>query len=268
MIQEIPFESEYELHTLTQKHLNELFGLQMVASEIQLNGLRLDNIAFDEKNNSFVIIEYKNVLDLNVFNQVQKYYDLVQNNEKFFMEKSNKKNVDFDNTKVMIIGSEFSKDQIEDDNDFELWKVTLFENNEAKYENLRTNEVKKLKVNVDEIKISEKTLLEGKPEEIIELYKNFKNSLLEEFDDLNMKFLIDAVSIKAQNEYICIFTVKNSIKIHYYAEILEDIENKTRDISEITTGGPLSNYELTLNKENINYAISLIKQVYAQKVKK
>ena len=49
MTQEIPFESEYELHTLTLEYLNELFGLEIVASEIQLNGLRLDNLAFDEK---------------------------------------------------------------------------------------------------------------------------------------------------------------------------------------------------------------------------
>ena len=49
MAQEIPFESEYELHTLTLKYLNELFGLEIVASEIQLNGLRLDNLTFDEK---------------------------------------------------------------------------------------------------------------------------------------------------------------------------------------------------------------------------
>lgn len=268
MALEIPFESEYELHTLTMKHLKELFDLELISSEIPLNGFRLDNLAYDRKNNIFVIIEYKNELDLNVFNQVKNYYDLFQNNEKSFMEKSNMKNVDFNNTQVMIIGTEFSKDQIEKDNDFELWKVTLFDNNEAKYENLRTNELKILKVNWDEIKLSEKTLLKYKSDKIIEIYKNFKNSLLEEFDDLDLKFLVDAVSIKSQNEYLCIVTVKNSIKIHYYTENLKDSENKTRDISEITTGGPLSNYELTLNNENIDYAIDLIKQVYDQKVMK
>ena len=83
-----------------------------------------------------------------------------------------------------------------------------------------------------------------------------------------MKFLVDAVSIKAHDSYICIVNVKNSIKIHFYTEKLEDKENKTRDISEITTGGPLSYYELKLNPEDIDYAIDLIKQVYNQKVKK
>ena len=88
---------------------------------------------------------------------------------------------------------------------------------------------------------------------------------MNEFDDLDLKFLVDAVSIKAQNEFICIVNVKNSIKIQYYTKKLEDRENKTRDISNISTGGPLSNYELTLTSENIDYAIDLIRQVYILK---
>lgn len=52
-----------------------------------------------------------------------------------------------------------------------------------------------------------------------------------------MNYLINAFSIKAQNEYLCIVTVKNSIKIHYYTEKLEDNKNKTRDMSDITAGG-------------------------------
>ena len=61
----IPFESEFILHTLTQNYLKELFDLEFVASEIQLNDLRLDNLAFDLKTDSFVIIEYKNEFNAN-----------------------------------------------------------------------------------------------------------------------------------------------------------------------------------------------------------
>ena len=49
MTQKIPFESEYILHQLTQKHLKELFGLKLAASEKQLNKQRVDNLAFDKK---------------------------------------------------------------------------------------------------------------------------------------------------------------------------------------------------------------------------
>lgn len=49
MSNKIPFESEFALHTLTQKYLKELFDLELVASEKQLNKLRLDNLALDKK---------------------------------------------------------------------------------------------------------------------------------------------------------------------------------------------------------------------------
>ena len=119
---------------------------------------------------------------------------------------------------------------------------------------------------MDSIKLTRDTLLENKSEEIIELYIDFENKLLDKFDDLDLKYLVDAVSIKSQDKYICLVTVKSSIKIIFYTKQLEDEKNETRDISNITTGGELADYELTLNHENIDYAIDLIKQVYDQKV--
>ena len=260
------FESEYILHQLTQKHLEELFDLELVASEKQLNNLRPDNLALDKSNNAFVIIEYKNKFDKDVLNQVQRYQDLILEKKDEY-SKLVDETVDLKNIRIMIISPKFNSQQIENAEDnVELWQVSLFDNSEVEYLNLKTNERKTLEINLDKLKITEENLLEDKTDKIIELYKNFKNSLLEEFDNLDLKFLVDAVSIKSQNEYLCIVTVKNSIKIHYYTEKIEDSENKTRDISEITTGGPLSSYELTLNDENIDYAIDLIKQVYNQKV--
>ncbi|MBE6498067.1 MAG: hypothetical protein E7Z81_07305 [Methanobrevibacter sp.] len=266
MNRQISFESEYILHHITQNRLEELFDLELVASEKQLYQLRPDNLAFDKKNKSLVIIEYKNKFDKNVLNQVQGYHNLILENKDEYSKLVNEK-IDFDNIKILIISPKFSDDQIKNARDnVELWKVSLFDDCNVEYLNLKSNEIKTIKINPDDLKITEENLLDDKTDETIELYKNFKNRLFEEFDDLNMKFLIDAVSIKAQNEYLCIVTVKSSIKIHYYAEKLEDSENRTRDISDITTGGPLSNYELTLNSENIDYAIELIKQVYNQKV--
>lgn len=51
------FYSEYILHKLTEKNLKKLFDLKFVASEIQLNNLRIDTPSFDEKTKAFVIIE-------------------------------------------------------------------------------------------------------------------------------------------------------------------------------------------------------------------
>lgn len=275
MTEKIPFDSEYQLHNLTQNHLKELFDLELVASEIQKDDLRFDNLAFDEKTNTFVIIEYKNELNLNVFNQVQEYRDLLLSNKEEFADLlKDSKEIDFENTRVMIIGPEFIESQIEESEklDFpaELYIISLFKEDEKNgyvlYEKTDGNFTKRLDIDLDSIKLTQDTLLEYKSEEIIELYKDFEKQLLNELDDLDLKYLVDAVSIKAQNKFICLVNVKSSIKIIFYTKQLEDPENKTRDISNITTGGELADYELTLNHENTDYAIELIKQVYNQKV--
>ncbi|MEE1150661.1 MAG: hypothetical protein UH242_06880 [Methanobrevibacter sp.] len=275
MRKKIPFDSEYHLHNLTQNHLKELFDLELVASEIQKDDLRFDNLAFDEKTNTFVIIEYKNELNLNVLNQVQEYRELLLSKPEEYADLlDDSKEIDFKNTRVMIIGPEFSEKQIEESEnlDFptELYVVSLFKEDDKNgcvlYEKTDGNFTKKLDINLDSIKLTRDTVLENKSKEIIELYIDFENKLLDEFDDLDLKYLVDAVSIKAQNKYICLVTVKSSIKIIFYTKQLEDDENETRDISNITTGGDLADYELTLNHENIDYAIDLIKQVYDQKV--
>ena len=168
MSNEIPFESEYVLHKLTQKNLEELFGLEFVASEIQLNDLRLDNLAFDPETNSFVIIEYKNELNLNVINQAQEYYELLNDNKDDFKERlDDNVDVDFESTRVMIIGPEFIDSQLE--GDFDIWKITLFDDCRVTYENLKTEEVKTLVITEDDLKITRQNLLEDKSDEIIGL---------------------------------------------------------------------------------------------------
>lgn len=57
--------------------------------------------------------------------------------------------------------------------------------------------------------------------------------------------------------------VKSSIKIHFHTDNLKDIENKTRDISDKSY---LENYEFKLtSNDDIDYAITLFKQVYDEK---
>ena len=261
------FYSEYILHKLTEKNLKKLFDLEFVASEIQLNNLRIDTLSFDEKTKAFVIIEYKNELDLNVIKQAQKYYDLVKNNPEYFVNRLDNKNyVDFENTRVMIIGPEFSQDQINNSKDkFEIWKVSLYDDGQVIYENMKTNETNELIVEPDELKLTEEKILTNIPQEQCELYFNFKEKVMNEFDDIKLIYLINAVSFRVNNKIACLFRLENPAKIHYHTDELKDIENKTRDISNITTGAK-ANYELILKSEDeIDYALNLFKQVYLQK---
>lgn len=270
MTKKIPFESEYILHNLTQIHLKELFELEFIASEIQLNNLRLDNLAFDMKTGSFVIIEYKNELNLNVLNQAQDYYELIKNNNEFFMDRlQNKENVDFENVRIMIIGPEFTKDQIDNAKDnVELWKVTLFDDGEVEYENLNDNTVKTLNINLEDLKLTEEMLLEDKTDEMKNLYFNLKNSVLNEFEDAYVKILVDQVAFKVNDKIISVVRFqKSSFNIYIYGENLSDTDDLI-DISNKSTGGN-ANYNMKYESDNdLNYFLSLFKQVYNQKVGK
>lgn len=235
MTEKIDFEREYFLHQTTQTRLNELFDLEFIASEFQLHDKRLDNLAFDCKNNSFVIIEYKNDNDPNVINQVESYYDLLKNNKKEFINLlDSKENVDFEKTKVMIISTETISEEVKDY--IEIWKVDLNENLEVTYRNMKTGKILKSKIRKEELEHSEDDLLNNKSSEIQDLYHKLKDVLLSDFDDVTLKIFVDMVSFRANNKLICLVNLKNSISIHYFAENLNDEDCKIRNISDITTG--------------------------------
>ena len=270
MKRKMPFESEFILHKLTEKHLKELFGLDCVASEIQLNRLRLDNFAFNPKTNSFVIIEYKNEFNADVLTQIQGYHDLIRENPEYFKARLDDCNeVDSENIRMMVIGPEFSQDQIDEaKGKIEIWKITLFDDCKVTYENLHTNEIKTLCINSKDLKLTEDDLLEGKSSEMRELYFNVKNSIMDEFDDVKIKYLVDMFSLRANDKLICVVSfLKSSFNVYLYGENLENAD-KTEDISDKTTGGN-ANYNLKYKSaDDLECFMNLFKQVYNQKVEK
>ena len=59
-IKEVPFKSERkDIQHTTESSLKEVFGFEFVKSELELSSLRIDTLAFDNENKSFIIIEYK-----------------------------------------------------------------------------------------------------------------------------------------------------------------------------------------------------------------
>lgn len=234
--------------------------------------LRIDGLAFNNKTKSFVIIEYKNKFDRDVIDQGKCYYKNLQEKKSCYVKKYNEicdrdckeEDFDFSKTKVMIIGPTFSKKQIDrnknPDYPFELHKVSLCKINErlsrVSYKKInlgpkKDDAPKELYVSSEDLKITRCSLLENKSTEVKELYKDFEDRLFEHFKKdfiLDIRYIVDAVSIKAHGEYICrIIVNKNSIKIHYYCDEKEDE---------------------TLNQGNIGKIIGSIDDVYRQKVGK
>jgi hypothetical protein len=55
-VKEIPSKSERkEIQRVTESRLKEVLGCEFVKSELQLGTLRIDTLAFDNENKSFVI---------------------------------------------------------------------------------------------------------------------------------------------------------------------------------------------------------------------
>ena len=268
MSNKIPFESEFALHTLTQKYLKELFDLELVASEKQLNKLRLDNLALNKTNCSLVIIEYKNKFDSNVLNQVQEYHDLILKNKDEYLKLVIECD-EFDNIQIMIISHQFSDEQIKNASDnVNLWQVSLFDDGKVEYQNLKNNKIVTLEIDLDELKITEKKLLEDKSEEMKDLYFNLKNNLLNDFKDLKIKYMVNQFSLRTNDKLLCVVVfLKLSFNIYIYADNFNNAENII-DISSKSTGGNAKyNFKYNSN-EDYDCFLDLFEQTYAQKVKK
>ena len=268
------FNSELILQRITQENL-DVFGLKLIASEFQYKNQRFDTLAFDSKTNSFVIMEYKNKLDFEVLNQGESYYNLLLENKNIYIDKFNEvfktsfkeEDFDFDKARVLIIGPEFNKKQLlaakSPHYPFEIWKVKINENFCISYENVKTMEIISLQVREDDLKLTEKELLQNRSGEILELYGIIENRVMNEFPEVTKRILIDSFSYRLNDRLICKFVFSsNFLRVYFYIKEIKDTQNKLEDISGKNIGGK-TYYRFKLkSKDDIDYFIELFKQIY------
>ena len=120
-IEERKFKLEKELQELTEKNIENIFGLQFVRSEFSLNNFRIDSLAFDNESRSFVIIEYKRNKNFSVIDQGYAYLSLMLNNKADFILEYNeccketlkRNDVDWSQSKIIFISQSFTSYQKE-----------------------------------------------------------------------------------------------------------------------------------------------------------
>ena len=285
----IDFDRESKLQRLTENNLEELFDLQFVQTEFEYKQLRIDTLAFNTKTHSFVIIEYKNKLEYSVIDQGFSYLSLLLNNKYYFIKKYNEitglnldiEDFDFSKTKIMIIAPSFTKYQLKStefsDLPFELWKVRLYENGCVSYDKIKNDSAtsirevvldkKNIQINLESLNYTEDDLLRDKSLEINELYYSLKERLLSEFDDLDMEIFKTLSSYKVNDNLICVVRfLSKSLSIWFFTKNLDDSENRTKDLSETSTGGSGVHYQIDLSSEDdFDYFMELFKQVYEEK---
>lgn len=297
-LQERPFKLERDLQNLVEANLTELLDLKLVKSEFVIKQYRFDTLAFDVERKSFVIIEYKRNTNYSVVDQGISYLNtMLANRAEFQVEYSETFNtylkrddIDWSQTRVLFVAPSFTAYQKQavnfKDLPIELCEVKQFED-DTLYVNLLSksagaptlqglqsnnsgvskNSESLSKITKELKPYTEEELLKGKPEEIRELYDEFKNAILA----LNSDIVVDAkkhyISFKLKGNIVDIEVQNKALKIWLNMPLgsLDDTKGLARSIKGV---GHLGNgdYELKVqNSDNLEYIMSLVKQVIKDK---
>jgi hypothetical protein len=134
-----PFTLEKEIQQIVEHNVDELFGLELVKSELTVGGFRFDTLCFDKENNSFVIIEYKKGTNYSVIDQGYTYLSILLNNKSDFILEYNetkemnlkRDGIDWSQSRIIFISPKFSEYQKHSINfknvPFELWEIKRYE---------------------------------------------------------------------------------------------------------------------------------------------
>lgn len=288
-IKEIGFKLERDMQSLAEKNLWEIFSLEFISTEFSLNNLRIDTVAFDKESNAFVIIEFKRWSSYSVIDQWFSYLSLILNNQADFilllqekMKKNFKKNdIDWSQTRVVFIADTFTRYQQESINfkdlPIELWEMKQFSDwniifNQIKASNTSESikTITKFEWDFKEIEkvvktYSEEYHLEGKSENIKELYQKLKEILFSLIINLEVIPKKQYVAYKINKRNIVDIEIRrNDIKIWINAKkweikdwfwISEDVSKKWHWWN--------GDYEILINsKTNLIQLAELIEQAY------
>jgi predicted transport protein len=285
-IKNVPFKLEKDIQSLVEENLQELFGLEFVKSEFQLNNLRIDTLAFDIQSNSFVIIEYKKSKSYSVIDQGYSYLSLLLNNKADFIleyqeqtaKPLKRENVDWSQSRVIFISPQFTlyqKQSIEfKDLPFELWEIKKYSNDTIalnQHKSSSQESVKTISSNDERAEVSREIVVytegdhyqRGNPA-IQELATTLKDRILE-LDNLEINPVKQYIGFKLNKRIVTDFEVQKTklkLRINLKQGALDDPKNLFRNVSNIGTFG-VGDYETIVTPDSdLDYLMSLIKQSY------
>ena len=288
---ERPFKIERELQRLFEQNLTQIMGLELVKSEFSIKNKRIDTLAYDPESNAFVIIEYKRERNSSVVDQGMTYLSLMLQNKADFVLEYNEQNpknqlarskVDWSQSRVVFVASDFTDNQIEATNfkdiAIELYEVKRYD------EHLLVVPIKKSKSAVSikpitqkneeyksvaaEIEVyTEERLLAGKSDEVVALYERYRSAILALTDDIEILPFKWYVSFRKDRRNICSVEIqKPGIKllINVKRGELDDPKGIMRDVSTIGHFGN-GDYEIKISDDkNLEYIMSLVRQAIGQ----
>jgi len=287
-LKEKPFKLEKDIQRVVENNLEQIFRYRFIKSEFVIKSNRIDTLAFDEENCSFVIIEYKRDRNYSVVDQGVSYLNLMLEYKADFIieyNESQKKNlkrndVDWSQSKVIFIAPSFTDFQRQSSNfkdlPIELLEIKQFEDNVIVINPIKKSQsapsIKQVQGKADsniskvtkEIKVySEDDHLSGKSDEVKELYETFKTAILNLSPDIETTAKKLYVAFKKGKNIADIHIQQKSLKIwiNGHKGELDDPKQLTKDVSNVGHWGN-GDYELNVSDtKNIEYIMSLIKQI-------
>ena len=128
------FALESEMQKVVEANLDLLFGLQFVRSEMTIQNLRMDTLAFDTESKAFVIIEFKRGTNFSVVDQGMAYLSAMLGNKAEFVleyqerlgQPLKKADVDWSQSRVIFVAPSFTNYQTKATN-FRDLPIALYE---------------------------------------------------------------------------------------------------------------------------------------------
>lgn len=292
-INKVDFKLERDIQRLTEENLNEVFGLEFVRTEFQLNNLRIDSLAFDNETKSFVIIEYKRDKNFSVIDQGYAYLALLLNNKADFILEYNerkekilrKDDVDWSQSRVIFISPQFTKYQQQaiefKDLPIELWEINKYPNETILFNELKSPDTSESintvssksdvvrKVNEEVKVITEEDHLKNAPDTIKELYNEIKSRICNLSDSIEIKPYTVTIAFKIEKQIVNVALQKTQIKIwlNVKKSELNDSRRIARDVSRVNHWG-IGDYEISLKPDDdLDYLMTLISQSYKKNSK-
>tara|TARA_B110000090_G_scaffold41999_1_gene46929 strand:- start:27 stop:887 length:861 start_codon:yes stop_codon:yes gene_type:complete len=207
--------------------MDVLFGLQFVSTEFSIAEFRLDSLAFDEQNNSFVIVEYKKGHSYSVVDQGYSYLSVMLNNKAEFILEYNEQtgrqlkrsDIDWTSSRVIFVSPSFNSYQKNSVNfrdvPFELWEIKKFDDDLVAFEQWRsssTESIEKLssgnkssvisKVSSEVKVLSEKDHVSNLSDGLNPVWTKLREKLVD-FADTSFFVTKGYISWKRENTAVC-----------------------------------------------------------------
>jgi predicted transport protein len=291
-LREKKIDIEKRVQGIVEANLENVFGIQFVATEFALHSLRVDTLAFDEETNAFVIIEYKRDKSFSVVDQGYAYLALLLNNKADFVLEYNEKSkknlrkddIDWSQSRVIFVAQSFTKYQEEamgfQDLPIELWEVRKYDENLVLFNEIRASEksesiktvVKGKDVDTVSTQIKQYTIDDHiKPDwtEAREIFEELTSQIQQIDHTFEAKAVRSHIGFRISQSSNVVFNVspgKTRTRIQLLRTEPQDVNDPEKRVKYIDNSFKYWNQHVSViditSVSDVGYAVMLIKQVY------